>query len=206
MRLLFSMLMVAIVMLVSPSPGLAGEYTVGPGDVLEISVWGHQEYAPILYTVRPDGRISYPLVGEIDVSGCSPNQVAVTLQEALKQYLLAPKVTVNVAKFKTVRVYVLGEAAKPGLYELEKQHNLLDAIGMAGGFTKDSAKKKVYVVKKNQQDRPLEVNLFRLLKHADLTQNVDLGEGDVVFIPSNGRVDFIRDVLPLITLGVVAKD
>jgi len=103
---------------------------------------------------------------------------------------------VNVAKFRTTRVYVLGEVNKPGMYELEKQHNLLDAIGMAGSYTKRTAKKEIFIIRKKNGKKPQKVNLLKLLKNGDISQNVALNEGDVVYLTSNGKINFATDILP----------
>jgi len=197
----------------------AEEYKLGPGDVLDISVWGHDELSvsqeagttvassngssvsvPHGLLIRPDGKISFPLAGEITAAGLTTGQLTEVLNQGLSEYLVNPKVTVNVVKFRTTRVYVLGEVPKPGMYELDKQHNLLDAIGVAGGYTQYAAKKEVLLVRNGQSGYPPQkINLLRLLKTGDMSQNVPLNEGDVVYLSSSGKVDFARDILPFMT-------
>ncbi|HIU64740.1 MAG TPA: polysaccharide export protein [Candidatus Avacidaminococcus intestinavium] len=182
----------------------ADEYQMAPGDKLSITVLGHEDLSTSLtpnsyYVVRPDGKVSFPLIGEIDTAGMNIEEFTKTLQANLAEYLVAPQVTVNIAELGTTRVYVLGEVNKPGLYELTKSHNVLDAIGVANGFTKDAAKKKVFLVRSNHEGEPIKVNLNDILKKADLTQNYKLGEGDLLYLTSNGRIDFSRDVMPFIS-------
>ncbi|MPN03009.1 hypothetical protein SDC9_150232 [bioreactor metagenome] len=125
--------------------------------------------------------------------------MATNLTGGLSNYVKNPKVTANVFKFRTTRVYVLGEVPKPGLYELDKRHNLLDAISAAGGYTKEAAKKKVHIIRHNQTDKPIQANLLNLLQRGDMTQNYALREGDVVYLSNNGRIDFAQDIMPFLT-------
>ncbi len=181
----------------------AEDYCLGPGDVLDISVWGYDELQVKALMVRTDGKIAFPLIGEITVEGLTPATLADKLFLGLSAYIHNPQVTVNLFQMRTVRAYVLGEVNKPGMYEIAKSHKLLDFLGMAGGFTHYAAKKSVYVVHK-KDGRYEKINLNDLLKKGDLTQNVDLGEGDVVYLVSNG-LDFVKDILPYITAAYEIK-
>ncbi|MBU2699061.1 polysaccharide export outer membrane protein [Sporomusaceae bacterium BoRhaA] len=187
---------------------LAAEYQFSPGDVVTVSVWGYDDQfqgknasaiAGNELVIRPDGRMSFPLVGEIQASGLTIAELTNRITAGLSEYIVNPKVSVNVVKFHTIRLYVLGEVAKPGMYEVEKQHNILDAIGMAGGQTKDAAKKKVMIIRSGQTDQPITVNLLKLLKDGDMSQNQVLNDGDVVYLSSNGRLDIARDILPYLS-------
>jgi polysaccharide export outer membrane protein len=122
------------------------------------------------------------------------------INELLGQYYVNPKVTVNVLRFSTERVYVIGEVNAPGLYELDKSRNLMDAIGAAKGWTKDAAKTKVFVIHKDHKGDAIRVNLLELLKKADVSKNVSLHEGDIVFLTKNNRIDIVNDILPLTQL------
>lgn len=177
----------------------AEEYRLGPRDVLTIGVWGYEDLQVKELAVRPDGKITFPLVGELQVAGTSVEELTDALIKGLSNYVKNPKVTVNVVKVHTTRIYVLGEIAKPGMYEIEKQHNLLDAIGIAGGYTKKAAKKQVLILRKDKMDTPIKANLLNLLKNGDMTQNYTLGEGDVVYLSGNGKINFATDILPWIS-------
>ena len=117
----------------------AEEYIMCPGDQLDITVLGHEDISTVIttpggkYIVRPDGKLSFPLIGEVDITGQTIAQFTQILEQRLSEYLVNPQVTVNIAQLGTTRVYVLGEVNKPGLYELTKSHKLLDAIGAANG-------------------------------------------------------------------------
>ena len=150
--------------------------------------------------------MSFPLIGELDITGLTVNQFTKTLEQRLSEYLVNPQVTVNIAQLGTTRVYVLGEVNKPGLYELNKSHKVLDAIGAANGFTKDAAKKKVFLVHKDQQGKPIKVNLNDILKKGDISQNYTLAEGDLLYLTGNGRIDFGRDIMPFISAGYMVSE
>lgn len=177
----------------------SGDYKLGPGDVLSIGVFGYEELQVKEVVIRPDGKMSFPLAGEVTAAGLSAAELTSSLTVSLGEYLKDPKVVVNVLKFRTTRVYVLGEVNQPGLYELEKSHNLLDAVGIAKGYNKDAAKKKVFVIRKDKPGEPLKVNLKDILTKGDLSQNVTLNEGDVVYLSSNNKIDFAKDILPLLS-------
>lgn len=177
----------------------AQEYLLQAGDVLNISVWGNEELQLEGIAVRPDGKVSFPLAGEIEASGLTPAAFTNSITLSLGEYVKDPRVTVNILKYHTTRVYVLGEVVKPGVYELEKQHNLIDAISAASSYNKEAAKKKVFIIRKDSQDKPIRANLLNLLEKGDMTQNYALNEGDIVFLSNNGRIDFAREILPWIS-------
>ncbi|MBC8016361.1 MAG: polysaccharide biosynthesis/export family protein [Sporomusaceae bacterium] len=164
-------------------------YLLGAGDVLTVGVWGLEDLQVKELVVRPDGNIAFPLVGEVQAAGVSTAELTGILTTGLSEYVKNPKVTVNVVKFHTTRVYVLGMVAKPGMYELEKQHNLLDAIGAAGSYTKEAAKKRVTIIRKDQAGAPIKVNLMNIWEKGDMTQNYALGDGDVVYLADNGQIN-----------------
>lgn len=177
----------------------AEEYRLGPGDILTIGVWGYEDLQVKELVVRPDGRVAFPIAGEMQVAGISSGELTDLLTKRLSHYINEPTVTVNITRFRTTRVYVLGEVVKPGLYEMEKQHNLLDAIGIAGGYTKNAAKKQVLILRKDKMDNPINVNLLNILKRGDMTQNYALDEGDVVYLSDNGKLNFATDILPWVS-------
>lgn len=193
------LILVLFTIILSTSPISAQNYQLDSGDILEISVWGYENMQLKEIVVRPDGMIAFPMVGEVQAAGLTPGALTKKITDQLSNYVKNPMVTVNVMKLRTTRVYVLGEVAKPGMYELEKQHNLLDAVGAAGSYTKEAAKKKVFVIHKDQNGKPLQANLLQLLEKGDMSQNYELKDGDVVYFTRNHRIDFARDILPWIS-------
>lgn len=199
-------------------PHSAPTYSMRSGDQLEIIVYGHDDistssqtgaYGMVannysasgrnVYIVRPDGKLDFPLIGEVDVDGKSVTDVREELAVRLSEYIKNPRVSVNISKWGTTRVYVLGEVKNPGLYELDKSRRVLDAIGKAGAYTKDAAKRKVFLIHQDHQGDPINIDLIKMLREGDMSQNYELREGDVVYLNDNGRIDFARDILPFIS-------
>lgn len=189
-----------------PASGVTSDpYLLRPGDVLAITVLGYDEFvppnsgsgAPPGYLVRPDGKFSFPLIGEVSVQGLTAGELTEVLRTRLAEYLIQPKVTINLARLGGTRVYVLGEVVKPGSYEIDKAHNLLDAVTAAGGPTKNGAKRNVYVVRRSKPNEYQKVNLLAILQKGDQSQNVTLKEGDAVYLTSNNKINFATDIMPL---------
>ena len=109
-------------------------YRIGPEDVLEIDVWSRPELSRKV-PVRPDGRISLPLLNDVQTSGLTPMELRDILLAKLAEYVTAPEVSVIVTEIRSFRVSVLGEVARPGRFELKSQVRLVDALAMAGGLT-----------------------------------------------------------------------
>ena len=180
----------------------AEEYIMTPGDQLQIYVLGHPDISSTRansdssYTVRPDGKLNFPLVGEIDVNGLTVFEFTNLLTKELSEYIINPKITVNVAKLGTTRVFVLGEVKNQGMHELTKSHRVLDALGAAGGFTQKSAKKDIYLVRKGvrEEDRVQKLNILNYMRKGDVNQNVVLQEGDCLFLTSNHKIS-LADIL-----------
>lgn len=174
----------------------AAEYIMTPGDQLQIYVLGHPDISSTranndsAYTVRPDGKMNFPLVGEIDVNGLTVYEFTQLLTKELSEYIINPKITVNVAKLGTTRVFVMGEVSKQGMHELTKSHRVLDALGAAGGFTQKAAKKNIYLVRNvgTPEENVQKINILNYMKKGDMSQNVVLKEGDCLYLTSNHKV------------------
>ena len=180
----------------------AEEYIMTPGDQLQIYVLGHPDISSTRassdssYTVRPDGKLDFPLVGEIDINGLTVYEFTNLLTKELSEYIINPKITVNVAKLGTTRVFVLGEVKNQGMHELTKSHRVLDALGAAGGFTEKSAKKSIFLVRNGvrEADRVQKLNILNYMRKGDVNQNVVLQEGDCLFLTSNHKIS-LADIL-----------
>lgn len=132
------------------------EYRLRQGDELNIQVVQQAELGTrngndIVYTVRPDGYVSFPMVGAVKADGLTVDEFTAELQQGLSRYIINPDITVNVSKLGGVRVYVFGEINKPGAYTLTKSSTVIDAIGAAGSFNWDTAKKKIYLIHQDNQ-------------------------------------------------------
>lgn len=180
----------------------AEEYIMTPGDQLQIYVLGHPDISSTRansdssYTVRPDGKLNFPLVGEIDINGLTVYEFTNLLTKELSEYIINPKITVNVAKLGTTRVFVMGEVRNQGMYELSKSHRVMDALGAAGGFTQKAAKKDIYLVRNGvrEEDRVQKLNILNYIKKGDMSQNLVLQEGDCLFLTSNHKIS-LADIL-----------
>ena len=180
----------------------AEEYIMTPGDQLQIYVLGHPDISSTRansdssYTVRPDGKLNFPLVGEIDINGLTVYEFTNLLTKELSEYIINPKITVNVAKLGTTRVFVMGEVSKQGMYELSKSHRVMDALGAAGGFTQKAAKKNIYLVRNvgKPGENVQKLNILNYMKKGDMSQNLVLQEGDCLFLTSNHKMT-LMDVL-----------
>ena len=183
----------------------ATDYIMCPGDVLQVVVYGHEDLSTMAgntqnspYVVRPDGRVSFPLIGDVETTGKTVTQFREEITSRFSKYIIEPQITVNVVKLGTTRVYVLGEIKKPGLYELEKSHRVIDALAKAEGFTEKAAKKNVFLVRAGSTEvEKLNVNNF--LTKADQKQNLVLNEGDCLYLTSNHKVVFSKDIMPFLT-------
>ena len=195
----------AILMCVASSVHAATvtDYVLRAGDAVSVNIYGYPELSfpatgnPDSLTLRPDGKFAFPFIGDIKAEGMTPQGLAQYIFEQLSRYYVNPRVTVNVTRFSTERVYVVGEVNAPGLYELDKSRNLMDAIGAAKGWTKDAAKTKIFIIHKNHQGEPLRINLMDMLKKGDVSRNIVLQDGDTIFLTKNMRIDILTDVLPL---------
>ena len=197
-----SILALAAVTALWTGTACAEEYYMRPGDELNIVVTQQQDLGNSStnqspFVVRPDGNVSFPLVGEIHAEGMTVSQFTDVLQQGLARYLVDPDVSVNISKLGRVRVYVFGEVRKPGAVELDKGHTVIDAIGAAQGFTRDTAKKKIFLIHQDQPKSLIPINLNNMLKTGDMSQNVTLREGDILYLTKNHRIDFARDIAPI---------
>lgn len=178
------------------SVAAANDYIMTPGDQLQIYVLGHPDISSTranndsAYTVRPDGKLNFPLVGEIDVNGLTVYEFTNLLTKELSEYIINPKITVNVAKLGTTRVFVMGEVSKQGMHELTKSHRVMDALGAAGGFTQKAAKKNIYLVRNlgKEGENVQKLNILNYMKNGDMSQNVVLQEGDCIYLTSNHKI------------------
>ena len=175
-------------------------YRLRQGDELTIDVVQQMDLgANKTFTIRPDGYVSFPMVGNIKADGMTVEEFTQSLTNSLSTYIINPDVSVNVAKLGGVRVYVFGEINKPGAYTLTKSSTVIDAIGAAGSFNWDTAKKKIFLIHQNDPTKPIEINLNNILKTGDMSQNYVMREGDILYLTKNSKISFSRDIVPILT-------
>ena len=163
---------------------VSDEFVIGPGDLLAINVWKETEISKVV-PVRSDGRISLPLIGEIQASGLTPKQLEAEVTKRLKDYVADPSVTVVVQEIHSQKVNVLGMVSHPGSFPLAKPMTVVDAIATAGGFRDFAKQKNVYVLHKdaNGKQSRISVNYKDVIKGLHPEQNIELQSGDTVVVP-----------------------
>lgn len=160
------------------------EYVIGPEDVLAIDVW-HQPEISRVEPVRPDGKITLPLVGQIEASGQTTNSLQTEITRKLKQYIQQPDVTVIVQDAKSYRFNIIGDVLRPGSYSLGTQMTVLDAIAVAGGFGEFAKVTDIYVVRKSASGtfHRIPFNYKAAVRGDRRDLNLELEPGDTIIVP-----------------------
>jgi polysaccharide export outer membrane protein len=166
----------------------SSEYIIGPGDRLNIFVWRNSDISATV-PVRPDGKISTPLVEDMQAVGKTPTQLARDIEAVLQEYIRAPQVNVIVEDFVGIfdeQIRVVGQAAEPQALSYRERMTLLDVMIEVGGLTEFAAGNRARVVRnEGGQSREIRVRLSDLLNDGDITQNIIMRPGDVVIIPGS---------------------
>ena len=144
------------------------EYKLGPEDVIEVFVWHENDLGVPSEVVRPDGKISLPLIGEIQASGKTQAQLEGEITQKLRQYVSEPQVTVIVKEIHSAKVSVLGEVKKPGVYQIKERATVLDAIALAEGLTEYANRSKVILIRTtgNGDEKHYNINLDDFIKRS----------------------------------------
>lgn len=161
------------------------EYRIGPADVLSISVWNHKEMNQTV-TVRPDGQVSFALIGDIPAVGLTPLELQSAMEKALGKYmeLIPGEVSVVVDEVHSYTVSVLGEVRLPGRFEFQNQASVLDALAEAGGLTEFASSSKILILRTNGgQTEKIRFDYQKLLKSGNTDPRVLLFAGDVILVP-----------------------
>lgn len=163
-------------------------YVIGPGDTLDIFVWQTPELSATV-PVRPDGKITTPLVEDVRAVGKTPTELARDLEKELKRYLKEPIVTVTVTEFVGTfkkQIRVVGQATKPQTLPYREEMTLLDVMIQVGGLTEFAAGNRAKIIRRtNDQYTELPVRINDLINKGDITANVDMYPGDIVIIPES---------------------
>src|SRR5260370_657546 len=167
----------------APSNSQAGpEYVIGPEDVLHIAVWKETELTATL-PVRPDGKISLPLLDDVQASGLTPKQLAASVTEKLKKYIADPRVTVVVTQINSKRIYLVGEALHSGATPMLPHMTVLPALSSAG-LNQFANTKRIYLLRtENGKQQKLPVDYRKLVKGEQIEQNYLLRPGDTIVVP-----------------------
>ena len=168
---------------VAPGINVPPEYTIGADDVLSIVFWRDKELTAEV-TVRPDGKISLPLLNDIQASGLTPAQLKDRIVEESKKYVEDPNVTVVVKDIKSRKVFITGEVRKPGLYPLTSSTTVLQMISIAGGLADYAKPDKISVVRvENGKPLSFKFNYKEVIEGKKLNQNIELKPGDTIIVP-----------------------
>ena len=159
-------------------------FVIGNDDVLLVNVWKEQEISKSV-PVRSDGKISLPLVGEVQAAGQTPLKLEQAIAAKLKNYISDPEVTVIVQQINSQKFNILGQITRPGSYPLTNSPTVLDAIAIAGGFRDFAKKKSIYVLRQNADGTQarLAFNYNEVVKGKNLQQNVKLQARDTIVVP-----------------------
>ncbi len=157
-----------------PVPFGEGEYRVGPEDVLEVFVWKEPELTRVV-PVRPDGKISLPLIDELEASGKTAAQLQTEITNRLTHYVSSPVVTVTVKEINYPKISVLGQVRKPDRYRIKQRITALEAVAMAGGFTEFAKRDKITIIRQQQDstEKRMQIDLKKVLKD---------GRGDAFYL------------------------
>ena len=164
------------------------EFLLGPEDVLEVTVWRNQDLSRIVI-VRPDGKISLPLIGDVQASGLNSSQVAAKIAVRLAEFKENPNVSVSLKEVNSYFIYVLGEVLKPGKYPLKSYATVLQGVSMAGGFTQFASKNRMQVIRTHENGDGKEHQIRIPVPYNELVsgkgeiENFILKTGDTIVVP-----------------------
>ena len=161
----------------------SNNYRIGPEDVLDISVWNNTAIARTV-PVRPDGKISLPLLNDIQAAGLTPMQLRDALSKKLEEYMPTPEVSVIVKEVHSFKVSVVGEVKRPGRHELKSQATVLDILALAEGFGDFAARGKIVVLRPaGETVMHIPFNYNKVLSNNGAVENFFLQPGDIILVP-----------------------
>jgi polysaccharide biosynthesis/export protein len=167
----------------APGVNVPPEYTIGADDVLSVVFWRDKELTSDV-TVRPDGKISLPLLNDVHASGLTPAQLKDRIVEESKKYVEDPNVTVVVKDIKSRKVFITGEVRKPGPYSMSGTISVLQLISIAGGLADYAKPEKIMIVRsENGKQMSFRFNYKEVIEGKKLAQNIDLKPGDAIIVP-----------------------
>lgn len=154
-------------------------YRIGAGDVINIRVWREPELS-LQQGVRPDGRLTMQLIGDIEVVDKTPNEIVTAITDKLKEFIVNPSVMVAVTQVRSKKYTITGEVGRPGSYPLLAPTTVLDALTNSGGFRDFANKKKITIIRGEER---LKFNYNDVIKGKNREQNIELRDGDLIVVP-----------------------
>lgn len=167
------------------TPEVGAEYRIGPEDLIDIAVWNNPTISRTT-PVRPDGKISLPLLNDVQAAGLTPSALRAAVTEKLKEYMPNPEVSVIVREVNHFKVSVLGEVKKPGRYDFRSQATVLDALAVAGGLSDFASRSRIVILRNNGQGSAVQripVNYNKIVSAETGVGPLFLQPGDIVLVP-----------------------
>lgn len=159
-------------------------YIIGNGDVLRIMTWKEPDFSIDQIAVRLDGKISFPLIGDLDAEGKTPVQLKGEIEKQLRNYITEPNVTVMLIDGASKRFYVLGEVLNTGEFPLVKKLTVLQAFALAGGFTEWAAKKEIILYRRvGEEEKVIKIDYRDIIRGKDFSKNVEIRPDDTIIVP-----------------------
>lgn len=164
-----------------PSPGT--QYIIGPEDILNINVWNEPELS-LSVPVRTDGKISLPLINDIHVINLTPLELKEELTKRFAEYIENPNVSVIVEQINSLKIFIVGNVNQPGVFDVKREVNVLQAISLAGGFTEWAQKRKIQIFRKHGGvEKVIKINYNKIVSGKNPELNIPLQPGDTIVIP-----------------------
>jgi polysaccharide export outer membrane protein len=158
-------------------------YKIGCGDILEIVTWKEPDFSRSEVLVRTDGKISFPLLGDVQAAGRTPMEIKKEIESGLKAYVENPIVTVTVKNPQSQKFYILGEIKRTGEYPLIKDLTVLQAFALAGGFTDWASKKEIILFRNEDGKDIIRINYTNIVRGEDFSQNIHIKANDTIIVP-----------------------
>ena len=166
--------------LIPPEPP---QFVFGPGDLIDIAVWRHEDL-DMQIRISPDGAISYPLVGRLQIAGMTYPDLMGLLTREIGAFYVDPQVSVNIVEVSSMKVYVLGYVRNPSVQQIESELDVVGALTKAGWITQDSRTNNIMLIRGGlAKPELLTIDLDQLLAAGDVRQNIPLQKGDIVYVP-----------------------
>ena len=160
------------------------DYQIGAGDILEITIWKEPDLSREEVLVRTDGKVSFPLLNDVQAAGLTPLEMKRNMEIGLKEFISNPFVTITVTSPESQKIYILGEVLNTGEYPLTKNLTVLQAFALAGGFTEWASKKEIILMRKEGgKEKIYRINYKSIIKGKDLGQNLKLKADDTIIVP-----------------------
>ena len=164
-------------------PPPSAQYTIGPEDVIRVDVWKEPELS-VSVPVRTDGKISLPLIHDVHVVGMTPIQLKENITKKLSKYIDNPTVSVIVEEINSLKIFVDGNVNQPGVYDVKREVNVLQAISMAGGFNEWANKRKIKIFRRQGGvEQVITVNYNKIMSGEHPELNIPLYPGDSIVVP-----------------------